>query len=77
MLKGASDQDQETPRHGGVLAFESGVSDPTEVSENVDGNEERGACLSVCVLGSGVLERLGCKADCDPSKLFGIFARRG
>ena len=66
MLKGACDQDKETPRYGGVLSFEYGVSDFVEVSEDINGYKERGTRPLVRVFGGRVLCGLGRKAGCDP-----------
>jgi len=53
------------------------VSDSIEVSENVDGYEDRGTRLPVRVCEGRVLCGLGRKASCYPLQLSGFFAERG
>ena len=64
------------PALRGSLSFESGVPDSVEVSEDVDGYEDRCTRLLVCVFGGRVICGLGRKLGCDPPYLSGFFAGR-
>ncbi len=53
------------------------MSDAVDMGKDVDGHEERGACLPACVFGGRVLCRLGGETDGYPSQFFRPFALLG